>query len=176
MDGVDRATADRVVRLVLQEGAPRAVDGRSFVVEPERATQRGPGLRPRRQQLLDGAVAQLERHTRRPHARKKIRRARPDERVPPFGKCAGGGERRDRVVEQCPLRPDLLGDRSRRRVGRHVVEAVHQQHRSDTGACQPVDDTLEPLHGTRHVVVGIEARGAEVPLAEIPGTYLAAVG
>ncbi len=43
-------------------------------------------------------------------------------------------------------------------------------------AREPVDDTFQALHGGGDIVVGVEARGAEVSLGEIPGAYRAAVG
>src|SRR5262249_58151949 len=80
-DRVERAGAERVVRLALEQSPPRPAQRRLLVGRAEPPGERGPGLGPALEQRLAAPVGELDRHARRPYAGKEIRQPRADERA-----------------------------------------------------------------------------------------------
>ena len=101
---------------------------------------------------------------------------RTDERTRPRHEARCLRQPRGRVVEQHPLRTELIGNGSGRRISRQVVEAVHQQHWFRTGSDETVDHHAEPRHRCHDVAVGVEAGGREVTLGKLPRPHRRAVG
>ncbi len=83
---------------------------------------------------------------------------------------------RGRVVEQHTLRADRGRNVAGGRVGREMVEAVHQQHRICTRRDEAVDDRPQSCDCAREVVVGVEPGRGEVALGELPRAHGRAVG
>ena len=83
------------------------------------------------------------------------------------------------IVEQRPLHRDaesgreLGGDLGGRRVGREVVEPVHEQHRVVTRVRLPARRAGETIRCARRI--GVDARGTEVAVGQVPGDDAAAV-
>ena len=72
--------------------------------------------------------------------------------------------------------PSERGDMTGRRVGREMVEAVHEQDRLRARGDELVDDHAQARDRSREIVVGVEARGGEVTLGQLPRAHRRSVG
>jgi hypothetical protein len=174
-----RAAADGVVRVVLEQRAPRRVERRALVRGAERVTERGPRLGPAEQRLLGAPVGELEVEPGRPHARQQVGCARAEQLT---GEC-GAVARVDRVhqvVEQSAHDHATGPLRQRRRdlpgvvVGEHVVDAVHEQRRRALDRPETVEHPEQPVD--RLLGVAREHRGGEVAASQLVREHPAAVG
>jgi hypothetical protein len=180
---VARAAADRVVRVIGEQLAPRSAQPGALVRRAEQRADRGPRLRPRAQLALGRAVRELDPGARRPHAEEQRRRLRSDQLAAVHGSLRGRRlDRGDEVLEQRALygearrHRDALREVRGARVGRRVVDAVQEQDRLLSRERGELERALADRSGG---LVGIRAhvaRGVEITLAQLAREHCAAVG